>query len=394
MFPVTVGGVVYNLADFYPFGYLSALPASIGSIHTELFKLATGTSSSSLTLSVSGTLVTQTGLNITQGQYLTVAEASDPSGKSMDVLVNSYDPSTGDVAFSVISTVGSGTYSSWVISPSMRGGTSTKAPSPVYMGGGGDTKFSSFREAAGTLPPSQAMATIFEDFTTQVSLDVYQNPWYATKQTQGSGTAEVSCVPMVSTDVSASNVAGLLYLRATGSNLSERLVFARVIVSYGAHGFLNAHSGGPIEWSTSARWTHSPSSTEVYRTRFGLKGDGSSVSANFFDLYGLGFEVDGGKESGKAVAVYAKRGQVVRVNTGQTVSAAGFTHFRIVIDPFLKQAYYYVNSLLVYTAVMADWPNLTTSLLYPCFSHETATGSERGVYFDYLRVAQRVNRRV
>lgn len=392
MFPVTIGGVTYNLADFYPLGYVTALPNSIASIYDELLKLTTGTSTSSMTLGSASTLTTQTNLRMDSGQRINIAESTSPATRYIEATVSSYNPSTGVLVFSAYRTVGSGTFSSWVITSTMWGPNGM--PLGVSFGGFGDGSADTIKNEVGINYPAQCMQRIFEDFDKRITNNDYQYPWYARCDIAGTGAASISTIPMITTDANAQNSAGVLVLNCTGTSGNQKLNYGRAFLGYGLNGFMNASEGGTIDCSTYARVSHLPTTTDVYRTRFGLRGNGNSTNANFFDFYGLGFEVAGDSEGGKIVVVFAKKGSVTRVNTGYDLSTSGWTQLRILIDTFQQQAYWYIGSSLVYTGDMSDWPNEVASLLHPAFSHETTTANARQAYFDYLYCTHRVQRRI
>lgn len=392
MFPVTIGGVTYNLADFYPLGYVTALPNSIASIYDELLKLTTGTSTTSMTLGSTTTLTTQTNLRFDVGQRITIAESTSPATRYVEATVNSYNPSTGVLVFNIYRTVGSGTFASWVITSTMWGPNDIALG--VSFGGFGDSSADTIKNEVGINYPTQCMQRIFEDFDKRLTNNDYQYPWYPLVTIAGAGAASISTIPMITTDANAQNNAGVLVLNCTGTAGSQTLNYGRTFLGYGLNGFMNASQGGTIDCSTTFRVSHLPTTTDVYRTRFGLRGNGNSTNPNFFDFYGLGFEIAGDSEGGKIVVVFAKKGSVVKVNTGYDPSVTGWTQLRILIDTFEQQAYWYIGSLLVYTGDMSDWPNETASLLHPAFSHETLTANARQAYFDYLYCTHRIARRV
>ncbi|WP_136419977.1 hypothetical protein [Herbaspirillum sp. ST 5-3] len=92
---------------------------------------APGTSATSTTsISVgtgSKTFTIQTGKSFAIGQKVNIARTSDPSGSYMFGAITAHDSATGSMTVSVVTTVGTGTYTDWTVSLSGERGLSLVA---------------------------------------------------------------------------------------------------------------------------------------------------------------------------------------------------------------------------------------------------------------------------
>lgn len=409
-FPVTTGNVTWQLSDFSGLNYVTGLPQSVSSIHTQFTKLSTGTSTTSLSITSGVTIsfTTQTGLNIPVGSVINLSEAALPTTRYMQAMVDSYDPLTGDVQAYTSNVAGSGTYSSWIISPAVEldyrfidpasypSFALNPIPLTVSYGGTGsvDSVSSDVVQAeTGLAFPKFCMERIFTDFTERMSYLAPDYPWYILRTVSGVGgvNALATMQALHPSDTVANVSSGVLLLSSTGNSVAERINYGRIFVGYGKVGFMHPTKGGPIEWRTRYRPSHDLSSATVTRTRMGLRGSGSSFNVDFFDAYGLGFEACSDSENGALTCVIASAGVRTRQSTQIPVLASGWLNLAVIVDPYHEIAEWYVNGNKVWEASVAAFVS-SASMLHPAFAHETVSTATRSAAFDYLYCTHRVAR--
>lgn len=134
-FPVTVGTAVFTESQFTGLGYSSAFLSLVESVGKYVERLPYASSTSSLTIGT-GSL----SLTIEPGRFFFVTQRVrlyNSSGNYMDCGVVSYDDVTGALSVTSSRAVGSGTYSSWYVSPTGETflGTFLYVPIPLNSGG-------------------------------------------------------------------------------------------------------------------------------------------------------------------------------------------------------------------------------------------------------------------
>lgn len=345
-YPFVLQGNSYDLSDFSGTAYITGLPASMTDLVREFLLLHSGTSTTSLSLSVgSKAVTTNSGKAFRVGDVVSIVSTADPSNFRMWGPVTAYDYSTGSMTVNVVGVHGSGTLASWNL---CIGGCHSDfgALSIVSLDNGGlGTGSDGFIAPAGMLgigTPSTHMCEIYEDWVGNVgghssgdnTVRVAQPPWFSSGERATNKWTDINN----DTDTGAGT-----YL-LTGDLASSAVYGGVARLIYGNSGFVHAGRGATV-WETNLYRAGSAD----YGFRCGLKTNGIRSGTNIFGHGGIGFEARQDLNSGMIVLVCGRDGTVSNYYTSVTPNPTGPDKLRFEVDHDGRAVDFFINGNYVYT---------------------------------------------
>lgn len=409
-FPVTVNGITYNLSDFSPMGYVTALANSIESMGRQMLRAFAGASTASINLTSPATL---TNVNIGAGLAFNVGDIVcfyNDSTHYVHYLTTAYNASSGLFSGTYATTqpkVGTTTIASWTVSyvPSSAStaylGFSKTLGAEALSTAGSPTvdalRHGAYVESGG---PSAFMKELYEDFFVKRSYAVNNdNPASGGLQPIRSFkglylTANFTPSIVNVSNENATNHPGVIDMSvATGGKSDDRLC-----LSHGQGGYICALGSGSTRFSAGVKVATASDATDTFYCYVGLRGQGSSIYGNIFDSYGLGFRYNHAENSGYWQIEYTHRG--VRTTIPTAVLATSWTSLHIKINANIKTAYFYATNTAgvdpesqnpLGSVVLGDdfVAALTQTLLHPAISmHKTVGATSRSMYIDYMNCSK------